>query len=257
MSATENGRDVTSGFFPLAFEVLCQVCPLDYKDAMRLWCTCKKIQTSLRRTRVQVELDNTFDTHRFMEHEQGTIARMQTWASFTMIAISDSYELAMEDAAARGKAGVWWLEGVLEQCSALVNLDLSNNYIQEDGAGKLGRVLRQCQALKHLDLSTNMIMDDGVEMLAGVLAHCGALTSVNLRNNCISDQGAATLAGVVGKCKRLTHLDLSDNCIGDDGAGRLAGVVKECHKLVEMNLTYNEIGDGMQHELEQLTQVYV
>ena len=257
MSATGDGRGVDSGFLALPPEVVCLVCPRDYKDAMRLWCAAKSIQVALCATGVQVELDNQFDTRRFMKHEQGIIARMQTWASFTTIAIRDSYELAMEEAAAAGTPGKWWLEGVLRKCRALVKLDLPHNHIEADGAGKLARVLCQCQGLKHLDLSTNMMMDYGAEMVAGVLRHCGALESLDLRNNCISDEGAGKLAGVLGQCTRLTHIDMSHNCIGDEGAGRLAGVLQHSHKLVEMDLRHNEIGHGMQHELEKLSQVYV
>lgn len=257
MSATGDGRGVVSGFLALPPEVVCKICPHDYKDAMRLWCAAKSIQKSLCATGVEVKLDNQFDTGRFMKKEHGTIARMQTWASFTTIAIHDSYELAMEEAAAAGRPGIWWLEGVLGKCRGLVNLDLSHNYMQADGAGKLAIVLRQCQGLKHVDLSTNMMMDDGAEMVAGVLRHCGALESLNLRNNCISDEGAGKLARVLGQCTRLTHIDLYDNCIGDEGAGRLVGALEHCHKLVEMDLRENEIGDDMQHELEKLSQVYV
>jgi Leucine-rich repeat (LRR) protein len=224
---------------------------------MRLWSAAKSIQKSLRGTGVQVELDNKFDRQGFGWDEQRTIARMQTWASFTTIAIKDSYKVAMEEATEEGMPGIWWLEGVLAKCSALVNLDLSHNYIEQDGMEKLARVLRHCQRLKHLDLSTNMMMDDGVKMVAGVLPHCEALESLSLYNNCISDKGGAELAGVLGQCKRLTHIDLIDNCIGDEGARMLAGALQHCDKPVEMDLRYNEIGDGMKLELEKLGHVYV
>lgn len=257
MSATGNGREVHSGLLALSYELLGQVCPSDYKDAMRLWCTAKSIQKSLCDTLVQVELENKFDRRGFIKHEQVTIAKMQTWASFRTISIRDSYEVTMQQAAADGTPGVWWLEDVLRKCNALVDLDLSHNYIEADGAGKLARVLCHCKALKHLDLSTNMLMNDGAEMVAGALKHCGALESLDLRNNCISDEGAAKLAGVLEQCTRLTHIDLSENCIGDEAAGRLAGALKQCHKLVEMDLSYNEIGDDTKQKLENIPQVYV
>jgi hypothetical protein len=224
---------------------------------MRLWCAAKSIQKSLCATGVEVELDNQFDTRHLRKHEQDAIARMQTWASFTTIAISESYELTMEEAAAAGTPGIWWLEGVLGKCTGLVKLDLSHNYIEADGAGKLARVLRHCQGLKHVDLSTNKIMDDGAKIVGDVLRQCEVLESLNLRNNCISDEGAAKIAGALWQCTRLTHIDLSDNMIGDEGAGRLAGALQHCDKIVEMDLRYNEIGDSMEQELENLKQVYV
>lgn len=257
MSTTGNEREVHSGLLALSCELLGQVCPSDYKDAMRLWCTAKSIQKSLCDTLVEVELENKFDRRGLIKHEQVTIAKMQTWASFRTISIRDSYEVTMQEAAADGTPGIWWLEDVLRKCNALVHLDLSHNYIEADGAGKLERVLCHCKALKHLDLSTNMLMNDGVEMVAGALKHCGALESLDLRNNCISNEGAGKLAGVLEQCTRLTHIDLSENCIGDEAAGMLARALKQCHKLVEMDLRHNEIGDGMQHELKKMRQVYV
>lgn len=246
-----------SGLLALPPEILCRVCPPDYKDAMRLWCAAKSIQKSLRGTGVQVELDNKFDRNGFMEHEQRTIARMQTWASFTTIAIRDCYEVAMEEAAEAGTPGIWWLERVLRKCKALVKLNLSYNYIEAEGMEKLAIALRHCQGLKHLDLSTNMMMDDGAEMVARVLLDCEALESLDLGNNCISDKGAGMLAGVIGQCKRLTYIDLTENSIQDEGARMLAGALQHCHKPVQMDLRNNEIGHDMKHELEKLGQVYV
>lgn len=238
-------------------EIVCRVCPRDYKDAMRLWCTAKSIQKSLLGTGVQVELDNKFDRRSFVQHEQLTIARMQTWASFTTIAISESYEVEMEEAAAAGTPGIWWLEGVLRNCKGLVNIDLSHNYIEEKGMEKLAISLGDWESLKDLDLSTNMLKDKGATWVAHVLPKCEALKTLDLRNNCISDKGAAMLAGVIGKCKRLTHIDLSDNCIEDEGARMLAGALQHRHKAVAIDLRYNEIQHGTKHELEKLGQVYV
>lgn len=248
---------MASGFMALPPELVRRVCPPDYKDAMRLCCAAKSIQKSLCATRVQVELDNQFDTRRLNKHEHDGIARMQTWASFTTIAISESYELTMEEAAAAGTPGIWWLEGVLRKCTALVKLDLSHNYIEADGARKLAGVIPQCHGLKHLELSTNMIMDEGAEIVANALPHCEALESLNLGVNCIGDEGAAKIAGALGQCTRLTHIDLFDNMIGDEGARRLAGALQHCDKILEMDLRHNEIGDRTKHELKNLRQVYM
>jgi hypothetical protein len=76
-----------------------------------------------------------------------------------------------------------------------------------------GGVLEQCPALLYLDLSDNDIGPGGAESLAGVLGQCPALAHLNLCENQIGSAGAESLAGVLGQCAALVHLDLSINGI--------------------------------------------
>ena len=58
---------------------------------------------------------------------------------------------------------------MLGQCGAVAHLNLQDNGIGADGAGRLAGVLGQCGALAHLDLGSNGIGADGAGRLAGVL----------------------------------------------------------------------------------------
>ena len=60
----------------------------------------------------------------------------------------------------------------------------------------LVRDLKECTALAPLNLSNNWIEADGAESLAGVLAQCGALAHLHLRGNLIGAAGADSIARV-------------------------------------------------------------
>jgi hypothetical protein len=62
----------------------------------------------------------------------------------------------------------------------LAYLNLSGNWIEAGGAGRLAGVLGQCAGLTHLDLSDNFIEDAGAASLAEVLGQCAALAHLNL-----------------------------------------------------------------------------
>ena len=58
---------------------------------------------------------------------------------------------------------------MLGQCASLAHLNLDNNNIRAEGAGRLVEVLEQCTSLAHLDLDSNNIGAEGVGKLVEVL----------------------------------------------------------------------------------------
>ena len=82
---------------------------------------------------------------------------------------------------------------MLGQCSSLVMLNLANNDIGDEGAGRLAGVLGQCCSLAKLDLSENDIGDEGAESLAEVLGKCSSLSELDFTFNVIDDDGIAML----------------------------------------------------------------
>jgi Ran GTPase-activating protein (RanGAP) involved in mRNA processing and transport len=59
-------------------------------------------------------------------------------------------------------------------------LDLDNNDIGAQGAGRLAAVLGQCASLAHLDLGNNDIIAEGAGRLAAVLGQCASLAHLDL-----------------------------------------------------------------------------
>ena len=111
---------------------------------------------------------------------------------------------------------------VLQQCPALVQLNLHGNHIGDGGAERLAGVLGQCTTLLHLNLSQNNLgAAVGPQGLAGLLTQCTALAHLDLSEN----------FGVLPLCTslaHLNHLNLAHCVISDAGTERLAGVLPQC-----------------------------
>ncbi len=82
--------------------------------------------------------------------------------------------------------GVDWLGELLVKFQVLAHLDISYNKIGAEGAWKLAEVLPQCTALIYLDLSGNYLAHfcgHDLWEFVGVLAECPALAHLNLSDN--------------------------------------------------------------------------
>lgn len=73
-------------------------------------------------------------------------------------------------------------------------LDLSNNYINEEGGKYLGEMLAVTSSLQHLNLERNSLGDEGSEGFAAGLAQNKTLLKLSLINNIIDVAGAKALA---------------------------------------------------------------
>ncbi|XP_053625357.1 leucine-rich repeat-containing protein 74B-like [Plodia interpunctella] len=118
-------------------------------------------------------------------------------------------------------------------------LDLTDNWINEDGCFHLGEMIlenytltelnltgcrigptgakRLCahlhlnKTLRVLNLSKNKLNDDGVDILANAIFRGSALTQINLSYNNLTGKSPAKLAEAFETNNRLTHLDMSWN----------------------------------------------
>lgn len=121
---------------------------------------------------------------------------------------------------------------------SLIELDLANNQIGNDGAEALGYI----RSLERLTLTDNNIKADGIEHLAK-LKNLKALYLHNEENigqkNELRAEGAWYLAN--GDLKNLEELGVNDNNIQDEGVGYLAdGNLK---KLKTLYVRFNKIGN--------------
>jgi len=165
----------------------------------------------------------------------------------------------------------------------LTHLDLSTNWLRNEGATNITQSLANCTSLQHLNLSENHITDHeytdswgdfqhdprGTPLL-GVLSGFPLLKTLNLRHNKL---GAAVLAGctaltslyvscsrmgcelneeqensslivTLGNCPALKDLGFSDNFMDSVGMLHFAGVLPRCRQLQNLDLGYNPIGDA-------------
>lgn len=125
-----------------------------------------------------------------------------------------------------------------------VELSLSWQCIELEGAQALGRALRGNTAVTSLNLSCNALGDGGATALAQALRGStdSALRVLNLSQNKLGDAGAAAIASLMQQVS-LEEVALNGNDIGDLGAKSLAQAVRECSTLRKLWLGDNMIGE--------------
>ncbi|KAL9965618.1 hypothetical protein ACROYT_G029444 [Oculina patagonica] len=131
----------------------------------------------------------------------------------------------------------------LKMNTNMTSLDLSNNYIHDEGAASLAEALKGNTTLRRLNLAKNMIGDLCVTNLAEALKGRTNRTLLDLSNNYIHDQGAPSLAEALKGNTSMTRLDFSHNCVYDKGAVSLAEALKGNTNLSQLDLAGNGICD--------------
>jgi hypothetical protein len=137
----------------------------------------------------------------------------------------------------------------LAQIIELEYLDLSYNDIYDEGFAPLiynGFFYNgtfKMKQLIHLNLSENYIAQEGAKAIAESFPYLSKITYLNLSTNNIGDEGATYLASTLAYIVNLQTLDLSLNNIGDEGAKYLASSLKRMTQLRYLNLSRNNIGD--------------
>ena len=116
---------------------------------------------------------------------------------------------------------------------ALASLSISSNALGARGMHGVVRVLETYTALTNLYLARNNVQDTGVGILANGLTKCGALRELSLTNNGIGDAGATCLARALPQCTALTELFIAYNeGIGSEGVR----VLNEAAEAKEMRI---------------------
>ena len=129
--------------------------------------------------------------------------------------------------------------------TSLKRLDLSNNFIGQEGAEAFGVVLRFSYTLYELNLSRNNIGDEGVEVIARGLRENAdtQLRRLDLSWNGIKDDGARNLSYMLRDNSVLAYLNLKSNFICDPGVKALALSLPYSMVLEELDLTGNQMRD--------------
>lgn len=153
-------------------------------------------------------------------------------------------ELVLTDNLLGPKAGQLVAE-LLLQVPSLATVDLSENFLQEEGAAMIAKVLRGRPVLAtrlSLDLSSNDLRVAGAKALASLL-EMDAVRSMELASNRLHDFGIKAMAQVLKGNRCLTFLGLQENNISDEGVTALLEAC-ENEKLQTLELDYNAISDA-------------
>ncbi|CAB9499511.1 Ribonuclease inhibitor [Seminavis robusta] len=151
-----------------------------------------------------------------------------------------------------GPRGVHELASVLKTNESMQRVDLSYNFLGNDGAVALGAMLCLNKTLTDLVLENAVIAGEGVKGLCkGLLESSSgsALRKLNLSGNPFGTTGTnalcalLTMRGKNGKPCPLTSLRLASCHLGDVGVAALARALESNSRLEEIILPFNRFGD--------------
>lgn len=123
--------------------------------------------------------------------------------------------------------------------TALVELDVSFNHIENDGASSLAWLLKVNPALERLTASNNNIGSKGVYRLSENLKENKTLVALNLSGNLVGDKGVDYLGEALKVNTELSELNLRDCGINKKGFTFLMYAMKENKTLIDLNLSDN------------------
>jgi Ran GTPase-activating protein (RanGAP) involved in mRNA processing and transport len=108
----------------------------------------------------------------------------------------------------------------------------------------IGRFLSFSSTLTSLDLSRNYIEDQGIQHLVSGLQTNSSLVCLNLSSNFISNQGIKYLSDIFRTTLKpnLRTLDLSSNHFDEEGIHELTTALSLNSTLTELNLNWNSFG---------------
>ncbi|KAJ8962336.1 hypothetical protein NQ318_018318 [Aromia moschata] len=127
----------------------------------------------------------------------------------------------------------------------LVELDLSNCQIGDDGALCVAKVLGVHPTLKVLNLSNNLIGQIGAESLGYtlLLEGCAQLDVLNLRLNPLGSEGALGIMRALVRCDIPKEVSMSGVQFDDDTPMKIGKMIKINRGLKKLDLSSNWFGD--------------
>ena len=139
--------------------------------------------------------------------------------------------------------GAGRLAGVLEHLPSVAYLSLWDNHIGDEGAGRLALGLRHCTSLDHLDLRNINMRVEGASKLAEGLGARTSLTYLTLDgyDNKILTAGVKMFSKALEGLPSLTHLDLNSKFIGAEGAGFLVAALQQVTSVAYLGLGWNKM----------------
>jgi len=131
-------------------------------------------------------------------------------------------------------------------------LDLSSNYICDQGTEHVAAALQANVSLTSVNLQSNRIGAFGANFLAEALLANTTLRSVDLSQN---QMGSACAVAAI-QANSVSAIDIHDNDIGDEGAGHLADALGGGNvTLKRLNLCNTGVGDRGAELLARALQV--
>lgn len=138
--------------------------------------------------------------------------------------------------------GCYHLGQMLIENVGIEELILSGCRIGPEGARKLFYGLPFNRTLTRLDVSKNKLGDVGMEHLAKAIFQGTDVKQINLSHNDITGTGAAAIAVALETHNHFTHFDISWNNLYTPGTYDLLVKLSENTSLRDINLSWNGLG---------------
>ncbi|XP_063313135.1 leucine-rich repeat-containing protein 74B isoform X1 [Pelobates fuscus] len=123
--------------------------------------------------------------------------------------------------------------------TSIVSLDLSDNWLEGDGAAAIADMLKENCYISEIYLSDNRLGLKGAIALSHMLVENTTLRKINLSGNEFDDQTAPYLSGALINNQKLESVDLSHNLFGDRSGEILGTAIAENTGMLELNLSWN------------------
>ncbi|KAM6119951.1 LOW QUALITY PROTEIN: leucine-rich repeat-containing protein 74B [Phoenicopterus ruber ruber] len=123
--------------------------------------------------------------------------------------------------------------------------DLSDNWLQGEGAAAIAEMLKENCYVSAVDLSDNKLGVEGAKAFSAMLLENTTIVSLHLSRNEFDDHAAKYLVDAITANSEVEMLDLSYNMFGDK-AGEILGVaIAENIGLKELKISWNHFhGQG-------------
>ncbi|XP_072271568.1 uncharacterized protein [Pyxicephalus adspersus] len=123
--------------------------------------------------------------------------------------------------------------------TSIVNLNLSDNWLEGDGAAAIADMLKENCYISELHLCDNRLGLKGAKALSAMLLENITLQKVYLSGNDFDDQAAPYFSDALMNNQKVECMDLSQNMFGESSGEILGGAIAENTGMLEMNLSWN------------------
>ncbi|KAM8961903.1 leucine-rich repeat-containing protein 74B [Pelodytes ibericus] len=123
--------------------------------------------------------------------------------------------------------------------TSIVSLDLSDNWLEGDGAAAISDMLKENCYISELHLSDNKLALKGAKSFSHMLGENTTLRKINLSGNEFNDQTAPYFSEALINNQKLESVDLSHNMFGNGSGEVLGTAIAENTGMLELNLSWN------------------
>jgi Ran GTPase-activating protein (RanGAP) involved in mRNA processing and transport len=140
-----------------------------------------------------------------------------------------------------GEEGGACLQNLLQYFTHISGLLLRSTKLEPENWPSLAEALNDCSKLVELDLSHNNIGPKGAEKIASCLEKMMRLENLILENTRLESTGMIFICGGLANMRNLKMLSIGENKIGDVGIKMLSNIIQNFSRLRVFDIHRNEI----------------